>query len=136
MTEAVFPALESAEAALGLAPFALDDLLIFLPHHPGPLPARGDPDLLDSGGLELGSSGSQARPAIVDRHLWGRLLAEDLSIILQTLLRHLVLVGARCDAASEQIAALEPVDQPLHPEFYSTLASDDGARLGEAGVED
>src|SRR4029450_10500956 len=109
MTEAVFPALESAEAALGLAPFALDDLLIFLPHHPGALPARGDPDLLDPRGLQCGGNGSQARPAIVDRHLRGRLLAEDRPIILQTLLGHPVLVGSRGDAASEQIATLEPM---------------------------
>src|SRR5215475_386449 len=136
MTEAVFPALESAKAALGLAPFALDDLLIFLPHHPGALPTGGDPDLLDSRSLQLGGSSRQARPAIVDRHLRGRLLAEDLAIILQTLLRHLVLVGSWGDAASEQIATLEPVDQPLHPEFHSPLAFDDSARLGEAGVED
>ena len=54
MREAVFGALEAANTAFGLAPFAFDRLPRLLADLPSALPPGGDPDLLDPCLLERG----------------------------------------------------------------------------------
>src|SRR5262245_65047398 len=104
MTEPVFLTLQAPEAALRFAPLAFDHPLLFLPHGPRSLSARGDPDLLDSRFLQLGNGGSTMAPPIVDLELGRGLGAKLVAVVLQTRQRHLVLAGARGHPAAEQVA--------------------------------
>ena len=69
MREAVFGALEAANTAFGLAPFAFDRLPRLLADLPSALPPGGDPDLLDPCLLEAGGHSRQTGPPIVDQQL-------------------------------------------------------------------
>src|SRR5215475_1034243 len=136
MRKSVFSALESAEAAFGLAPFAFDYLLILLAHHPFALSTRGDPDPLDSCLLQHLGRGWQPGAAVVDRHPRGRFFSEHLAISLQGCRWHLSFVGSRCDAPPEQITAWQAIDEPLHPKLHFARTFGDRASCGDAAVND
>ena len=128
MREAVFGALEAANTAFGLAPFAFDRLPRLLADLPSALPPGGDPDLLDPCLLEAGGHSRQTGPPIVDQQLGSGLGPEHVAIRLQGCLRHLVLVGPRGDPLPKQIATGQAVDEPLHAKFHVAAAFGDRPR--------